>query len=109
MAFEEMSEKTLREKMQEETPVLVEYWAPWCSYCRRLAPALEAIGEQYAGRLIVGKVDVDKESSLALHEDITVVPTLVLYNKGERAGSVTGPGSKAEVERFIADKLGLPS
>ena len=90
----------------EEAPVLVDYWAPWCGYCRRIAPALEKIAEQYEGNLVVGKVNIDEVPELAQRERIEVIPTLVLYHKGQAVGSIVGPGSKAEIAAFIDKTLG---
>lgn len=80
---------------------LVEFWAPWCGYCRRIAPALEEIARQSGEELMVGKVNVDQAPELAQRENIEVLPTLVLYQKGKAAASITAPGSKAEIEAFL--------
>ena len=87
-------------------PVLVEFWAPWCVYCRRIAPALSKIAEQYADSLVVGQVNIDEESLLAKKEQIEVIPTLVLYENGEALGSIVAPESKARIEEFIQETLG---
>ena len=88
-------------------PVLVEYWAPWCVYCRRIAPALSKIAEQYGDSLTVGQINIDVEPELAARERIEVIPTLVIYQNGEALGSIVAPESKARIEEFIADTLGL--
>ena len=64
----EMNRKQFEQKVMEEQPVLVEFWAPWCSYCRRIGPALEKVSRQYAGKVTVGKVNIDEEPRLA-HQD----------------------------------------
>ena len=87
--------------MHEEKPVLVDYWAPWCVYCRRLAPAYEKIAEEYGDQLVIGKVNIDEESQLAEAEKIEVIPTLVLYRGGKAVDSIVAPDSKAAIERFI--------
>lgn len=87
-------------------PVLVEYWAPWCVYCRRIAPALEKISEQYSDALVVGQINIDEEPLLASKEQIEVIPTLVLYRNGQAIGSVVAPESKAAIEAFIQETLG---
>lgn len=87
-------------------PVLVEFWAPWCVYCRRIAPALSKVAQQYAGSLAVGQINIDDEPLLAAREKIEVIPTLVLYQNGEVLGSIVAPESKARIEEFIEENLG---
>ena len=89
---------------QEEKPVLVDFWAPWCVYCRRIAPALERLAEQRED-VIIGKVNIDEEPQLALQERIEVIPTLVLYKNGKALGSIVAPESKAQIDDFIRDTL----
>ena len=97
----EFNKRTLDEYVAEGKTVLVEFSAPWCVYCRRLAPAMEKIAEEYKDILTVGSVNIDNEQELARQERIEVVPTLVLYKKGQAVDSIVGPGSKAAVEEFI--------
>ena len=87
--------------------VLVEFWAPWCVYCRRITPALSKIAEQYADTLMVGQVNIDEEPQLAEKERIEVVPTLILYENGQELGSIVAPESKAMIEDFIRENLGI--
>lgn len=88
-----------------EKPALVEFWAPWCVYCRRIAPVMERIAQQYADRLAVGFVNIDDEPAIAAREQIEVIPTLVLYKNGKALGSVVAPQSKADIEEFIKKTL----
>ena len=90
-----------------DKPVLVEFWAPWCVYCRRITPALHKIAEQDADSLTVGQVNIDEEPELANSERIEVIPTLVLYENGQALGSIVAPESKARIEEFIEETLGL--
>lgn len=92
--------------MEENAPVLVEFWAPWCVYCRRIIPAMEKIAQQYEGKLLVAQVNIDEVPALAQKEKIEVIPTLVLYQNGEALGSIVAPDSKARIEEFILDTLG---
>lgn len=89
----------------EEKPVLVDYWAPWCVYCRRIAPAYEKIAEEYGDQLVIGKVNIDEEPQLAEAEKIEVIPTLVLYHSGKVVDSIVAPNSKAAIERFIQSAM----
>lgn len=86
----EFNKRTLDEYAAEGKMVLVEFSAPWCVYCRRLAPAMEKIAEEYKDILTVGSVNIDNEQELARQERIEVVPTLVLYKNGQAVDSIYG-------------------
>jgi len=90
---------------ESSKPVLVEFWAPWCVYCRRITPALQRVSEQYQDSLVVGQVNIDEEPELAHAERIEVVPTLILYHKGEALGSIVAPESKARIDEFLHHNL----
>ena len=94
-----------RHAMEGSAPVLVEFWAPWCSYCRRIAPALKKVAEQQE-EVMVAQVNIDDEPLLAHQERIEVIPTLVMYRGGEALGSIVAPESKARIEEFIRESLG---
>ena len=105
MAAINMSKEQLQQTMQGGTPVLVDFWAPWCGYCRRIAPAYEKVAEEYGDRLVVAKVNIDEESQLAEAEQVEVIPTLILYKNGKAVDSVVNPGSKAAIDQFIREAL----
>ena len=88
----EFNKRTLDKYAADGKMVLVEFSAPWCVYCRRLAPAMEKIAEEYKDILAVGSVNIDNEQELARQERIEVVPTLVLYKNGQAVDSIVGPG-----------------
>ena len=100
-----MNKAQFEQFMLEEKPVLVDYWAPWCVYCRRIAPAYEKIAEEYGDQLVIGKVNIDEEPQLAEAEKIEVIPTLVLYRSGKVVDSIVAPDSKAAIERFIKEAM----
>ena len=98
----ELYRKTIRES---DKPVLVEFWAPWCSYCRRLAPALAQMAREYEDTLLIGQLNIDDETQLALAEKIELVPTLLLYRNSELLGSIVAPESKAQLENFLDENM----
>ena len=99
--------KELFEKYINDTnkPILVDFWAPWCVYCRRIGPGLNILAEQYYDKLIIGKINIDDEQELAVNEQIEVIPTLVIYQGGQALGSIVAPESKAQIEAFINETL----
>ena len=90
---------------QSEMPVLVDFWAPWCTYCRRIGPSFDKIAQQYAGSLLVGTVNIDEEPDLARQERIEVIPTLVLYRDGQAVACIVAPDAKSMIEQFLEESL----
>lgn len=84
---------------------LVDFWAPWCVYCRRIAPALEKLAQEQEGKVVIGKVNIDDEPLLAQQESIEVIPTLILYKDGKALGSIVAPESKAALEEFLEENM----
>ena len=105
MAVIHINEQAFEKLQNSGKPFLVDYWAPWCVYCRRINPAYEKIAEQFGDELIVAKVNIDDEPALASREKIEVIPTLVLYKGNEALGSTVAPQSKAAIEEFIRELM----
>ena len=106
MAVINMNREELEQIKNGDKPVLVDLWAPWCGYCRPNGRAFEKVAEEYGDRLAAAKIDIDEEPRLAEAEQVEVIPTLILYRNGKRAGSIVNPGSKAEIEQFIQEAMG---
>ena len=105
MSILNMNAESYRKFTQAEQPVLVEFSAPWCVYCRRLAPALESVAEEYRDTLVFGAVNIDDEPELAQSEKIEVVPTLLIYQNGQVLDSIVAPESRAQLVAFIEETL----
>lgn len=91
--------------LENNKPVLAEYWAPWCVYCRRIAPALDKVADQFAEQIQVVKVNADDNAEIIIQEGIEALPTFVLYKNGQAAAQIIAPDSKAKLEAFINENI----
>lgn len=107
MAMMNISQSNFNEVIGGGLPVLVEFKAPWCTYCRRIAPALKKVAEQFGGKLVVGEIDIDESPELAKEYQIELVPTFVIFKDGEALGDVVNPASKAQIEGFLRRYLDI--
>lgn len=102
----ELSDSTFEnEVIKSETPVLVDFWASWCGPCRMLAPVVEDIASSYAGRLKVGKVNVDENQEITMKYGIRSIPTLILFKDGKAVEQIIGAVPKSEIERVLKRAL----
>ena len=91
--------------LKADQPVLVDFWAPWCTYCRRIAPAFDKIAEQQENKLVFAKVNVDEAPEIAEKYGIDTIPTLLIFKNGEVVGTIVALDSKAKIETFIQEYL----
>ena len=91
--------------LKSQTPVMVEFLATWCGYCRRFEPTVQAIASEYAGRIRVGKLDIDKSPATARRYGVDGTPTVMLFKEGKVVGTIDGFVDKAEVVRMLRSGL----
>jgi thioredoxin 1 len=89
------------EALQSSVPVLVDFWADWCSPCKIMAPVLEEIAGEYQGRLKIVTVNVDQEAELTEQHNISTVPSLVLYKNGRIQAQHSGALPKQDIIKFF--------
>jgi thioredoxin 1 len=87
---------------RSDSVVLVDFWAEWCASCKMLAPVLNDLAQEFAGRLTVAAIDVDRDPEPAQRYDVVTVPTLLLFHNGEMTKRIVGAQSKAALIRELS-------
>jgi thioredoxin 1 len=93
------------EVLKSEIPALVDFWAEWCQPCKVLAPTIEELANEFEGKVLVGKLNVDDNPETATKYGIRGIPTLLLFKNGEVAQQMVGVKSKADIKKLIEESL----
>ncbi len=101
----ELTDAKFREMIQNHPLVVVDCWAPWCAPCRMVAPILEELAREYAGRISFGKLNVDENQSVALEHQIMSIPTLLVFKNGKLVDRIIGAIPKKILEPKITQHL----
>ena len=94
-----------QEVLQAETPVLVDFWADWCAPCHAIAPALDELADEYDGKVKFVKIDTEENFDTMSEYGIRGLPTLLIFNGGDRVGQVTGAVAKPQVKETLEKVL----
>ncbi|NOZ01260.1 MAG: thioredoxin [Deltaproteobacteria bacterium] len=101
-----LSDQTFDEEvLKSDVPVIVDFWAPWCAPCRAIGPIVEEIADTYAGKVKVGKMNVDEHTRVASQFQVTAIPTLLIFKDGQVAKQIIGAVAKSKIIEAIDGSL----
>ena len=102
----ELTDQTFEsEVLKGDKPTLVDFWAAWCAPCRAIAPLVEQLATEYAGKIKVGKLNIDEQQQYAAQFEVRSIPTLLMFKGGQVVGQVVGAVPKAKLEDLIKRAL----
>ena len=94
-----------KEVLESNLPTLVDFWASWCGPCKMIAPLIDELAKEYAGKMKIGKVDVDANSKVATEYGIMSIPTIMFFKNGKIANQIVGAVNKLDLKRKIEENL----
>lgn len=100
-----LNAETFENEISGTVPVLVDFWAEWCAPCKALAPILDEVSDELAGKIVVTKVNLDENQDLAMKYSIRSIPTLLLFKNGELLDMQVGLPSKSDLVDWISSKI----
>ena len=101
MEIELYKETFEQEVLQSDIPVLVDFWATWCGPCKMIAPIVKEIADEYDGKILVGKVNVDEEPDLTMQYNVSSIPTLMVVKNGQLVNKAVGYREKDEILKML--------
>ena len=96
-----INDENAKELIASGKPVVIDFWAEWCGPCRAIAPSVDELAEEYEGKLIIGKYNVDDDADLSAEYSIRNIPTLLFFKEGKLVDKHVGSASKADLETKI--------
>jgi thioredoxin 1 len=102
----QVTDETFEEEiLKSETPALVDFWAAWCGPCKAIAPVVEELAEEYAGKVKMAKLNVDESPKTPGQYGIRAIPTLIMFKDGKVVDQITGAVSKSHIEQALQKLL----
>lgn len=101
MEIELYKETFEQEVLQSDIPVLVDFWATWCGPCKMIAPIVKEFADEYDGKILVGKVNVDEEPDLTMQYNVSSIPTLMVFKNGQLVNKAVGYREKDEILKML--------
>ncbi|MDD7398860.1 MAG: thioredoxin [Firmicutes bacterium] len=101
----EITSSNFEETIKGSDVVLVDFWATWCGPCKMVAPIIDEIANEFQGKAVVGKVNVDENATLAEQFGIMSIPTMIIFKNGAIAEKMVGPRTKAQIEAALTKQM----
>uniref|UniRef100_A0A7C3MB44 Thioredoxin n=1 Tax=Archaeoglobus fulgidus TaxID=2234 RepID=A0A7C3MB44_ARCFL len=96
-----LTSSNFNEIIKNNENVVVDFWAEWCMPCRMIAPVVEELAKEYAGKVVFGKLNTDENPAIASRYGISAIPTLIFFKKGKPVDQIVGAMPKSELKRWV--------